>query len=120
MLALTVGERTYEFDPHKVSESSRLSAVETLLTFPDGRRINLEMPQDILFIVLNGRREIPGWKKYRGFRARAWRKENNVWRIMIHPLEDPRMLIEAHFRSKDCAIFLPPHYSPPPPFRIES
>lgn len=119
MIALTVAEKTYTFDPKRVEQAVRLNAIETLLTFPDGGRMSLEMPRDILFIILNGRREIPNWRSYRGFRVRAWRKDGNVWRINIHPFENPALVVEAHFRSKDIAIFLPPenHHVP---FRIES
>jgi hypothetical protein len=48
----------------------------------------------------------------------AWRKDGNIWRILMHPLEDNRLVIEAHFRSRDVAVWLPPER--PIQRRIES
>lgn len=120
MIALTVAEKTYQFNPKEIEEAIRLNALETLLLFPGGRRITVEMPRDILFIVFNGRREIPQWHTYKGFRVRAKRRDGNVWQIAINPFEDPDLRVEAYFRSKDIAIFLPPESGRQVPFRIES
>lgn len=120
MLALTVGDKNYQFDPFRIEQCIRINAVETLLKFPDGGKITVEMPQDILFVIFNGRREFKDWMSYKGFRVFARRKDGNIWHITLHPLGEPDTILEAHFRSKDCAIFLPPdNLRHMPAYRIE-
>ena len=120
MIALTVAGNTYQWNHKRIKKAERLNAFETLLIDEDEARLKIALPQDILFIILNGRREIPKWQEFKGFRVHAWRKDGNVWRILMHPLEDERLVIEAHFRSRDVAIWLPPERPHHEPRRIES
>lgn len=97
------------FDPLHIEEARRLGSNRCMLIFPDSASIEIAIPQDILFVCLRGRKELPGWQTFSGFRVRAYSEGGPIWRIAIHPFEDSKLLVEAMFRSKDFAIFLPPN-----------
>jgi len=96
------------FDPYHVSEAKRIDSNKTLLVFPDGGKMEVAIPLDILFVCLRGRRELPKWQTFDGFRVRCKWEGGPIWRIAINPFEDPKLSIEAMFRSQDFAIFMPP------------
>lgn len=108
-IALSINEsNVFVFDPYFVQECKRIDSNRTLLIFPDSSKIEISIPQDILFVCLRGRRELPGWRKFSGFRIRARWEGGPIWKISIHPFEDTKLLIEAMFRSQDFAVFMPP------------
>lgn len=96
------------FDPYAVQEARRIASDRCQVIFGDGGKIDIAMPLDILFVCLRGRKELAGWQSYSGFRVRAASDGGPIWRVSIHPFEDPKLVVEAMFRSKDFAIFLPP------------
>jgi hypothetical protein len=108
-IALSINEsNVLVFDPYHLQEAKRLDSNRTLLIFPDGSKLEVKLPQDILFVCLRGRKELPKWHTFSGFRVRCRWEGGPIWRIAIHPFEDPKLLLEAMFRSQDFAIFQPP------------
>lgn len=95
-------------DPYHIQECKRIDSNKTLLIFPDNGKMEVAIPQDIFFVCLRGRREIPKWRQFSGFRVRCRWEGGPIWRIAINPFEDPRLIIESMFRSQDFAIFMPP------------
>lgn len=108
MLVLTVNERkTYQFDPKDIASATKLSGSQTLLMFDGGRNITVDLPRDVLFMILRGRRELPKIEGLSGdVRAQVKQDSGPIFLLALFPVEKPDMILKCVFRSKESSIYL--------------